>query len=56
MINQGLVKEHVFSFCLNRNANEKEEGEIIFDGINPNHYKGEHTYIPITIRSLRWVM
>ena len=48
MVNQGLVKEQVFSFWLNRNANEEEGGEIVFGGMDPNHYKGEHTYVPVT--------
>ncbi|KAI4306114.1 hypothetical protein L6164_029422 [Bauhinia variegata] len=48
MVNQGLVKEPVFSFWLNRNADEEEGGELIFGGMDPEHYKGEHTYVPVT--------
>ncbi|KAF7831345.1 aspartic proteinase A1-like [Senna tora] len=48
MVNQGLVKEPVFSFWLNRNADEEEGGEIVFGGMDPNHYKGEHTFVPVT--------
>ncbi|KAF5478941.1 hypothetical protein F2P56_005462 [Juglans regia] len=48
MVNQGLVKEPVFSFWFNRNADEEEGGEIVFGGVDPNHYKGEHTYVPVT--------
>lgn len=48
MVNQGLVNEPVFSFWLNRNADEEEGGEIVFGGKDPNHYKGEHTYVPVT--------
>jgi phytepsin len=48
MVKQGLVKEEVFSFWLNRNAQEAEGGEIVFGGVDPNHYKGEHTYVPVT--------
>ncbi|XP_074307483.1 aspartic proteinase A1-like [Silene latifolia] len=48
MMNQGLVKEPVFSFWLNRNAQEEEGGEIVFGGVDPNHFKGEHTYTPVT--------
>ncbi|XP_021902724.1 aspartic proteinase A1-like [Carica papaya] len=48
MVNQGLVKEQVFSFWLNRNVDEEEGGEIVFGGMDPNHYKGEHTYVPVT--------
>lgn len=48
MVNQGLVKEKVFSFWLNRNVEGEEGGEIVFGGVDPNHYKGEHTSVPVT--------
>lgn len=48
MVNQGLVKDQVFSFWFNRNADEEEGGEIVFGGVDPNHFKGEHTYVPVT--------
>ncbi|KAK3040449.1 hypothetical protein RJ639_028698 [Escallonia herrerae] len=48
MVNQGLVKQPVFSFWFNRNAEEEEGGEIVFGGVDPNHYNGEHTYVPVT--------
>lgn len=48
MITQGLVKERVFSFWLNRNPDAEDGGEIVFGGIDPNHFKGEHTYVPVT--------
>ncbi|WOK95651.1 aspartic proteinase oryzasin-1-like [Canna indica] len=48
MVNQGLIKDPVFSFWLNRNAGEGEGGEIVFGGVDPNHYKGEHVYVPVT--------
>lgn len=48
MVEQGLVKEPVFSFWLNRNVEEEEGGEIVFGGVDPNHYKGKHTYVPVT--------
>ncbi|CAK9146872.1 unnamed protein product [Ilex paraguariensis] len=48
MVKQGLIKEPVFSFWLNRNAGEEEGGEIVFGGVDPNHYKGKHTYVPVT--------
>ncbi|XP_073007971.1 aspartic proteinase oryzasin-1-like [Typha latifolia] len=48
MVNQGLVKEPVFSFWFNRHSDEGEGGEIVFGGIDPNHYKGNHTYVPVT--------
>ncbi|KAF5474836.1 hypothetical protein F2P56_006696 [Juglans regia] len=48
MVEQGLVQEQVFSFWLNRKAEEEEGGEIVFGGVDPNHYKGKHTYVPVT--------
>ncbi|KAM7530810.1 hypothetical protein LguiB_034220 [Lonicera macranthoides] len=48
MVKQGIVKEPVFSFWLNRNVQEEEGGEIVFGGVDPNHYKGKHTYVPVT--------
>ncbi|KAH0985916.1 hypothetical protein GBA52_013093 [Prunus armeniaca] len=48
MIEQGLIKEPLFSFWLNRNAQEEEGGEIVFGGVDPNHFKGKHTYVPVT--------
>ncbi|XP_057525227.1 aspartic proteinase A1-like isoform X2 [Amaranthus tricolor] len=48
MVNQGLVKEPVFSFWLNRNADEEEGGAIVFGGVDPDHYKGEHTWVPVS--------
>ncbi|XP_043688588.1 aspartic proteinase isoform X6 [Telopea speciosissima] len=48
MVDQGLVKEPVFSFWINRNTEEEEGGQIVFGGVDPNHYKGDHTYVPVT--------
>ncbi|KAJ4826247.1 hypothetical protein Tsubulata_044547 [Turnera subulata] len=48
MVKQGLVKEPVFSFWLNRKVGEEEGGELVFGGVDPNHYKGKHTYVPVT--------
>lgn len=48
MVDQGLVKEQVFSFWLNRDQNANEGGEIVFGGVDPNHFIGKHTYVPIT--------
>uniref|UniRef100_A0A7N0TY94 Aspartic proteinase n=1 Tax=Kalanchoe fedtschenkoi TaxID=63787 RepID=A0A7N0TY94_KALFE len=48
MVNQGLVNEPVFSFWFNRNADGEEGGEIVFGGVDPNHFIGEHTYVPVT--------
>ncbi|CAO2204278.1 unnamed protein product [Urochloa humidicola] len=48
MVKQGLVDDPVFSFWFNRHAGEGQGGEIVFGGIDPNHYKGNHTYVPVT--------
>ncbi|KAJ4896833.1 Aspartic proteinase A1 [Raphanus sativus] len=48
MLKQGLIKEPVFSFWLNRNAEDEEGGELVFGGVDPKHFKGEHTYVPVT--------
>ncbi|KAL7003206.1 phytepsin [Sarracenia purpurea var. burkii] len=45
---KGLVKEKVFSFWLNRDPDAKEGGEIVLGGIDPKHFKGNHTFVPIT--------
>ncbi|XP_059072991.1 aspartic proteinase A1 isoform X2 [Cryptomeria japonica] len=48
MVNQSLVQEPVFSFWMNRNADEEEGGEIVFGGINSKRFKGKHTFVPVT--------
>lgn len=48
MVEQGLVKEPVFSFWFNRHADEEEGGEIVFGGVDPNHFTGQHTYVPVS--------
>ncbi|KAF3666589.1 Aspartic proteinase A2 [Capsicum annuum] len=48
MVNEGLVKKAVFSFWFNRNAKEEEGGELVFGGVDPKHFKGVHTYVPVT--------
>ncbi|KAK4835689.1 hypothetical protein QYF36_013101 [Acer negundo] len=48
MVKQGLVRDEVFSFWLNRDPEAEVGGEIVFGGVDPNHYKGKHTYVPVT--------
>ncbi|TKY48729.1 Aspartic proteinase A1 [Spatholobus suberectus] len=48
MLNQHLLSQPVFSFWLNRNTDEEQGGEIVFGGVDSDHYKGEHTYVPVT--------
>ncbi|KAI3819604.1 hypothetical protein L1987_13445 [Smallanthus sonchifolius] len=51
MVKQGLVHEPVYSFWLNRNANVDEGGEFVFGGVDSLHFKGRHTYVPVTQKS-----
>ncbi|XP_010511323.1 PREDICTED: aspartic proteinase-like [Camelina sativa] len=48
MMGQGLVREKVFSFWLNRDTEAEIGGEIVFGGVDPAHFKGNHTYVPVT--------
>lgn len=48
MVDQGLIQEKVFSFWLNRDSDDSDGGEIVFGGVDPNHFKGNHTYVPVT--------
>lgn len=48
LMGQKLVSEEVFSIWLNRDPDAEEGGEIVFGGIDEKHYKGKHTYVPVT--------
>ncbi|KAJ9180386.1 hypothetical protein P3X46_008639 [Hevea brasiliensis] len=48
MMQQHLVGDDVFSFWLNKDPEAAEGGEIVFGGVDEKHYKGKHTYVPIT--------
>ncbi|XP_057956391.1 cyprosin-like [Malania oleifera] len=48
MVRQRLVTNLIFSFWLNRKIKDQEGGEIVFGGVDPKHFKGEHTYVPVT--------
>ncbi|KAI7905562.1 endopeptidase [Cokeromyces recurvatus] len=49
MVNRDLVDEQLFSFWLNdvNKGGEEEGGELVFGGVNPDHYKGNITWAPI---------
>jgi Eukaryotic aspartyl protease len=44
MLDQGVVKDPVFSFWLNRNPDGEDGGELVLGGADPDHYKGEHVW------------
>ena len=44
MIDQGLVKDPVFSFWLNRDVEGRQGGELTLGGVDPTHYKGDHVW------------
>nr|KYP71680.1 Aspartic proteinase oryzasin-1 [Cajanus cajan] len=48
MVQQNLIGEKVFSFWLNGDPNAKKGGEIVFGGVDRKHFKGNHTYVPVT--------
>jgi len=50
LIHQNLVEKQVFAFWLNRdpNAPPGEGGELVLGGVDPNHYYGEFTYVPVS--------
>jgi len=48
MADQELLDKKVFSFWLNRNADDTDGGELVFGGVDPKHYKGDHTYVPVS--------
>ncbi|PQM37961.1 aspartic proteinase-like [Prunus yedoensis var. nudiflora] len=48
MAEQGLLSDDVFSFWLNRDTTAEVGGELVFGGVDSKHYKGKHTYVPVT--------
>lgn len=49
MIDQGLVEEPVFAFWLNRQLDAEKGGELTLGGMDPEHYKGNITWAPVTL-------
>jgi phytepsin len=50
MLAQGLLPEPVFSFWLNRKDESDVGGELVLGGVDPAHFKGEHTWVPVSRR------
>jgi len=48
MVSQKLVPAPVFAFWLDRNLNGTSGGELMFGGVDPSHYTGKFTYLPVT--------
>ncbi|MCL4133586.1 UNVERIFIED_CONTAM: hypothetical protein GTU68_014441, partial [Idotea baltica] len=47
MVAQKKIPAPIFSFYLNRNAEDKNGGELILGGSDPNYYKGDFVYLPV---------
>ncbi|KAK2722006.1 lysosomal aspartic protease-like [Artemia franciscana] len=47
MVDQGVV-DPVFSFYLDRNPNDDVGGELILGGSDPEKYKGDFVYVPVS--------
>ncbi|CAM0958249.1 unnamed protein product [Alopecurus aequalis] len=48
MKEQKLLAEDVFSFWLSRDSDAPSGGELVFGGVDPDHYIGNHTYVPVS--------
>ena len=45
MFNQGLIQKKIFSFWLNRNPFDTQNGgQLFFGGSNPNYYVGNFNF------------
>ena len=44
-IDQGLLDQPVFTFRMG--ASEEDGGDAVFGGIDPSHYTGKITYVPL---------
>jgi len=50
LLSQGLVQSPIFAFWLNRdmNAGPLQGGELVLGGVDPNHFIGAFTFVPVT--------
>ncbi|GBF89553.1 hypothetical protein Rsub_02271 [Raphidocelis subcapitata] len=44
----GALPEPVFSFWLNRDPASQDGGELVLGGVDPDHFTGERTWVPVT--------
>jgi len=47
LLSQHLVSQPVFSFWLDRSTSDKTGGELILGGVDPSHYTGAISYVPL---------
>ena len=50
MVARGLVPEPLFSVWLNRDPSSPNGGELVLGGVDPAHFRGTHTWAPVTRR------
>ncbi|KAB2044365.1 hypothetical protein ES319_D01G084800v1 [Gossypium barbadense] len=43
-----LLRNRFFHFWLSRNSEDNLGGELVFGGMDTKHFKGNHTYVPVT--------
>ncbi|KEH37702.1 fungal proteinase A, aspartic proteinase superfamily protein [Medicago truncatula] len=48
MIEQGHISDKVFSLWFNKDPMAEVGGEIVFGGVDKRHFRGDHTYFPIS--------
>jgi len=48
LVAQGKVSQQVFAFWLNRDSSSSSGGELTLGGMDPSHYTGPITYVPLT--------
>lgn len=48
MIEQGHISDKVFSLWFNNDPMAEVGGEIVFGGVDKRHFRGDHTYFPIS--------
>jgi phytepsin len=44
MLDDGIIKDPLFSFWLNRDVEGERGGQMVLGGADPDHYKGKHVW------------